>query len=321
MKKYAALILIFAMIFLLFSCAIGELVEVQYDAEPVRVDHVEDFYGVWRGRYLSRNGVTASYENLLERGLKAEHPEMPEDEIAARIADSMVYLVIEEGRVYSYTNKSETVELEGVFFEEGRLTTHGDEEGRVYIEKLSDGNVRVVNRSTITVFEKEQEDEFLFRGKIRWGMSPDEVAALEGEGDAGQLSADCRSLSYTGISVSKYTGDLLFAFEKDCLVLCSYMLENTDPGMFGYLREALGNVYGEEAEVSPAELYEIINKMRPGEVNREGYEEMPLCKWITSGETAVMLADDTRTVYILYVSPDFLNEQEAESEGINTTGL
>ena len=320
--KRMACILTAAVLLLSVSCVAGEvIVYVDYDAEPVRAENAEAFNGVWQARYYAKGGVTVTFESLLEDEIRYEHPGWSDEEVAAGVAEEHYAVEIRDGIILNYMGGSEPQEYEAVF-EDGKLVVYGVSEIPITVEILSDGNLRVYNGNFSAVYEKVQEEEFLFRGKIRWGMSQAEVTELEGESGSGSQPDGYSGITYPGIPVSRYTGELTYLFAADRLVLAVYMLagpEEQEADMYGYLREALDAVYGEEAETAPDELYQVLAGIGSGEAQKEGIMNMPLVKWVTAGDTRVLLAEDDNTVYIVYVSPDFLNTPAAEP--VDTTGL
>ena len=163
---------------------------------------------------------------------------------------------------------------------------------------------------------ESSKDEFVFRGKIKWGMSEEEVVALEGEPSSKTQADLYTSVGYANVPVSNYKGNLDYVFLQDRLMLSSYDISDADEETFDYLRKALKAVYGDEAEADKMEL----NKLNEDKIPDKLLKGLSLAKWDISGGTVIYLICATNgQVNITYYSPDYMNL--ASEEEVNVTGL
>ena len=168
---------------------------------------------------------------------------------------------------------------------------------------------------------EEPEEEFVFRNKIRWGMSMEEVIALEGEPEYNVPAGRFSTISYAGVPISRYTGMLGYVFASDRLVLCVYAVDNADGETVEYLKTALSAVYGEESPATVAEVYDIASGLADSGVPDDQFLNAGFSKWNAAGGTGVYLVDQKDGITgIIYVSPDYRNP-DPENEEVNTTGL
>lgn len=164
--------------------------------------------------------------------------------------------------------------------------------------------------------------QFLFRDKIRWGMSVNEVTSLETGDYVKTESNDLQLLSYENVPISKYHGYLGYAFSSNALVFCMYGIEDPDGDMPYYLKTALDKVYGEGVVSSAREVYGIMQGISGDLADETEYDDNLVCKWTYSDGTRIILAKEAGFMYIMYVSPEFTdNYLEKETEEVVTTGL
>ncbi len=170
---------------------------------------------------------------------------------------------------------------------------------------------------------EEPEEEFVFRGKIRWGMSMEEVLALEGEPMHSETVGAFSTLSFASIPISKYTGTLGYAFSSDLLRLSIYALGEADAEAAEYLKIALSAVYGEETVADAPEVWAIASKLTERSVPEDEFADDRLYKWAAAGGTTIyLIAESSGNLEIVYVSPEFMDTVlESDTERINTTGL
>ena len=167
----------------------------------------------------------------------------------------------------------------------------------------------------------EENDEFLFRGNIKWGMSREEVADLEGEEYYVREIGISTGLFYENISISKYYGDLGYGFVNNRLVFCIYGLF-IGREEFDYLKTALISVYGEEQDTSIDEFSEFILTIDPDIELPPNYSEFPICKWTAAEDTSIYLLQEDSCLEIYYISADYMNtDAETVDDGIDITGL
>ena len=167
--------------------------------------------------------------------------------------------------------------------------------------------------------EQAEANEFIFRDGVRWGMSEEEVIALEGEEKNRNVESGFSALLYDNIEVSKYQGMLGYAFLKDQLVFSAYGIEDADKEMFDYLKTALEAVYGGETEEYAEEIIPALNLLTGKSFNTEDIRRLPFDEWKAAGDTRICLILDGDLLMVLYVSPDFSDLLHPEE--INTTGL
>ena len=165
-----------------------------------------------------------------------------------------------------------------------------------------------------------QKDEFVFRGKIKWGMSEEEVVALEGE-PVSKTQADLYiAVGYKDVPISRYKGGLDYFFLQDRLALSNYNISDADEGTFEYLRKALKAVYGDEADADRTELNAYLNKIREDKLSEDSLKDFSLAKWVTSDGTVIYLSRNAdENVSIIYFSPEYMNWMPEEE--VNVTGL
>ena len=162
-------------------------------------------------------------------------------------------------------------------------------------------------------------DEFIFRDGIRWGMNEEEVIALEGEERERSVEMGFSAMMYEDVQISKYQGMLIYAFLEDQLVFSAYGIEDADEEMFDYLKTALETVYGKESEEFAEEIIPILNLLTGKEFQAENVQARPFVIWEAAENTRICLFKDSDLLIVLYVSPDF--SDLFFSEEINTTGL
>ena len=140
--------------------------------------------------------------------------------------------------------------------------------------------------------EPPETDRFIFRDGVRWGMSEEEVIALEGEEKNRNVESGFSALLYENVEVSKYRGMLGYAFLRDQLVFSAYGIEDADEEMFAYLKTALEAVYGNESEESAKELIPALNLLTGKDFNAENLWRLPLVIWKAAGDTRICLILD-----------------------------
>lgn len=167
---------------------------------------------------------------------------------------------------------------------------------------------------------ENQTDEFIFRGKIKWGMSEEEVVALEGEPTLKSQADLYTAVEYADVPISKYKGRLSYTFLQNRLALSFYDIFDADKETFDYIRKALKVVYGDESEADRAELLVCANKIREDKLPDNSLLNYSLAKWEKSDGTVIYLLHDSKDlVGIMYFSPDYMNWTPEEE--VNVTGL
>lgn len=169
--------------------------------------------------------------------------------------------------------------------------------------------------------EERVSGEFIFRGNIRWGMSVEEVAALEGDPEQRSESNSSETIGYSNVPVSKYHGYLGYIFNSDSLTLCAYAIADADQDVFDYMKTALEAVYGDAAEPSEDELIAIISQLQGDSVSKDELRDSLFSKWNAAGNTVIYMVLGGGYLEVLYVSPELLKLATEENEQVNTTGL
>jgi len=145
---------------------------------------------------------------------------------------------------------------------------------------------------------------FRFRDGIRWGMTPQQVQALETEKMTERSMADWSiMLTDSKVVVSRFTADLVFMFRQNQLQMISYEFPNARQDDFLYLGGALGTVYGEADEADPLTIKALMDAINPNRYKTEQIREA--AKWITADSTTIYLYFYAANAFaITYVSPE-----------------
>ena len=160
--------------------------------------------------------------------------------------------------------------------------------------------------------QSEQESDFSFRNGIRWGMSPEEVRALENaemtERTLGDLSV---LVTVSPVKVSLYTADLVFMFYQNRLKMINYEFQY-DGSMvrYQYLTGALCSVYGESRDPGTYLIKAQMDRIYPDRYTQDWIREAHA--WAAQDGTAVYQYFFTTGAYaILYTCPE-LSGQNSE---------
>ena len=135
------------------------------------------------------------------------------------------------------------------------------------------------------------EDGFVFRGGVRWGMTPEEVAASQEEQTSYPPDGDGTTavLRVTFPAVSVFRADMLYyCFENSSLYAAFYLFESENPTL--YLKRALGSLYGESGESAEirAEFEAVLGQVPTVAVRAENVAS--LGQWQTEDGTVILLA-------------------------------
>lgn len=166
--------------------------------------------------------------------------------------------------------------------------------------------------------EEKSPEEFVFREKIKWNMSQDEVMALEGEPNSSLDTDLLDTISYSNVQVSSYKGSLGYVFLNDRLIMTGYSIIDAEQEDYEELRTALTTVYGDEAEPDPNGLLGVINKSIEEKMTEYDLRGFSISKWERPDGTQIYLYFKEYYLSILYVSPEYLRW---EPDAVNTTGL
>ena len=147
--------------------------------------------------------------------------------------------------------------------------------------------------------------DFRFRDGIRWGMSPQQVKALESEAMTERTLQEWTvMLTDEKVAVSRFTADLVFMFREDRLAMITYEFRKKDPATdFAYLCGALSSVYGERTAAEPAAIKNLMDAVNPNRYRTEAITEA--YGWTAEDGTAVYLYYFSPEAYaVLYASPE-----------------
>lgn len=148
---------------------------------------------------------------------------------------------------------------------------------------------------------------FRFRDGIRWGMTPQQVKALETEPMIERSMQNWSIMLTDGkVVVSRYTADLVFMFRDNRLQMISYEFVQGTPDSFQYLTGALCTVYGEKNEADPQKIKYLMDAINPNRYKTELITQA-YC-WDNPDGTTVYLYYFSQTDFaIMYVSPELGN--------------
>jgi hypothetical protein len=133
------------------------------------------------------------------------------------------------------------------------------------------------------------DDGFVFRNGIRWGMSPEEVEKAMEEPVNYAPDGDSEILRVPFPAVSNFKADMLYlVFESSSLYAAFYEFDYENPSL--YLKRALSSLYGEserDAEVT-AEFAAVLAESPA--IVPAGDSVVSLGQWMTEDNTHILLA-------------------------------
>ena len=156
---------------------------------------------------------------------------------------------------------------------------------------------------------------FRFRDGIRWGMSTQQVRALETEPMTERTMQNWSIMLTDGkVVVSRFTADMVFMFLQDRLLMISYEFQKGDNDEFLYLNGALAAVYGEKSEADPLKIKALMDSINPNRYRNELITQASV--WTTADGTTIYQYYYSRDSFaITYVNPELGNRI------YNTNGL
>ena len=158
------------------------------------------------------------------------------------------------------------------------------------------------------------DDGFVFRGGIRWGMNPEKVAGTMEESVNFSSDGDSGIIRVPFPAVSNFKADMLYLiFESNSLYAALYEFDYENPSL--YLKRALSSLYGEsvrDAEVT-AEFAALLAEA-PAVVPVTD-EVVSLGQWETEDNTHIILASVGDIWMLGYYNLDFWAPM------LNTDGL
>ena len=149
--------------------------------------------------------------------------------------------------------------------------------------------------------------EGAFPEGIAWGMSPDEVVALEGEDACERFPVEdgMEIVTRAGVSVEPFGGveaNLNCVFRADQLALCGYGFDSSDLDVDGALA-ALTGLYGEPTDSDFANMMELRSLLMgvPDESVDEGLEEGAFyAGWTLEDGIYLILTDNYGSVEVAW---------------------
>ena len=148
-------------------------------------------------------------------------------------------------------------------------------------------------------------EDFRFRDGIRWGMTMQQVKALENENMVERSNQEWSIMVTTEkVAVSRFTADLVFMFRQDQLRMITYEFQRPDAEAdFQYLAGALSSVYGEKQEADPSVVKTLMDAINPGRYQTEQMTQA--YAWIRSDGTAIFLYYYGPGLFsVMYAAPD-----------------
>lgn len=168
----------------------------------------------------------------------------------------------------------------------------------------------------------EESDGFLFRNQIKWGMSQEEVKALQ-EGEIWldyEVEDNAYMIEYEDIAVSKFTAKLAYCFANDQLVFASYYdFPSYDPEEDGeYLYMALNALYGEGVAISGEDIAAHMRKIN-STIGESFTDLEDIYQWTVGEDTLIwQFIFEEDTLYLLYFDASF---EGTPAETLNFLGL
>ncbi len=167
--------------------------------------------------------------------------------------------------------------------------------------------------------DEGKQNEFIFREKIKWNMTPKEVTDLEGNEFIQSEANNITAIIYVDVPISKYKGQLGYLFAEDRLISCMYAIKDPEDEARDYIKKGLDKVYGDEVEVSSSEILEIVKALAGKDEGFADPDNTSYQKWVYTGGTRIYLISELNTLEIMYVSPECMNILQGEE--IDITGL
>ena len=172
-------------------------------------------------------------------------------------------------------------------------------------EMLGVGTATEVPMETPQPTVTPSPDSFRFRDGIRWGMSPQQVKALESVNMVERVLQDWAIMVTTEkVAVSRFTADLVFIFRQEQLKMIVYEFQRKDADAdYQYLTGALCSLYGEQKDADPTMIKVLMDAVNPGR-----YQADQLTKaygWNTADGTAVFQYQYAPDSFgVMYVAPE-----------------
>ncbi|MGI6173415.1 MAG: hypothetical protein ACOYI8_05880 [Christensenellales bacterium] len=158
--------------------------------------------------------------------------------------------------------------------------------------------------STVLPCFAEEEAGFTFERGARWGMSYAEVLALENADADASHSMDEDVVIWffevPGVNVGKYTGDLVYMFIGDELMLIAYRIPEASDASYGDLRGALCSLYGEPYGEDRSALVSFVSDSMQWDWDEAERATENAEVWHVASDADVSLGTAERTIFIVY---------------------
>lgn len=147
-------------------------------------------------------------------------------------------------------------------------------------------------------------DAFRFRNGIRWGMTTQQVRAME---DVRMTERSMQNwsvmLTDEKVPVSLYSAQLVFMFREDRLLMITYEFQNRESSDdFRYLTGALSSLYGEHEQADPLTIKALMDLINPNYYKLEKIKEASA--WTAPDGTVIFQYHYSDNAYaIMYICP------------------
>lgn len=147
-------------------------------------------------------------------------------------------------------------------------------------------------------------DDFRFRNGIRWGMTTQQVRAME---DVKMTERSMQSwsvmLTDEKVSVSRFSAQLVFMFREDRLLMITYEFQQQNSqDDFLYLTGALSSLYGESLQADPLKVKALMDLINPNYYKLEKIRDA--LAWTAPDGTVIYQYHYSDNAYaIMYVCP------------------
>ena len=153
-----------------------------------------------------------------------------------------------------------------------------------------------------------QDEGFVFRNGITWGMTPEEVAAAENieEADAFDYGEKLTFMEFEDVKALANTeGDANFIFLNGALVVCGYEFDEEDIDVQTVL-EAVKAEYGEPTDSDPATLNALLGALTgPSELEDGAF----FAGWTLPDGTYVGITDSFDDIELAYFDAPAIGAQ------------
>ncbi len=153
-----------------------------------------------------------------------------------------------------------------------------------------------------------QDEGFVFRNGITWGMTPEEVTATENieEADAYDYGETLTFMEFEDVeALANAEGDANFIFLNGALVVCGYEFDVEDTDLQTVL-DAVKAEYGEPTDDDPAALNALLDAlMGPSEMEDGAF----FAGWTLPDGTYVGITDSFDDIELAYFDAPAIGAQ------------